>query len=89
MHNGYFSHLSDVVSFYVTRDTDPAHWYLSGTKFEDLPAQFRGNVNTAEVPYDRHPGEAPRLDAQEISDLVAFLRTLTDQDFVAMLPFAN
>lgn len=39
---------------------------------------YAGNVNTGEVPYDRHIGEAPRLDAEEIDDLIAFLCTLTD-----------
>jgi len=28
-------------------------------KFNDLPAQYAGNVNTEEVPYDRKAGEAP------------------------------
>jgi cytochrome c peroxidase len=84
-HNGRFNNLQDLVAFYVTRDTDPARWYPSGTTFDDLPPQYRGNVNTVEVPYDRHPGEPPHLDAQEQSDLVAFLRTLTDRQFVPLM----
>jgi cytochrome c peroxidase len=77
------------VAFYVTRDTDPDRWYPPGAKFNDLPPAFQGNVNTSEIPYDRHLGEAPRLNVQEIADLIAFLRTLTDDRFVGMLPISN
>ena len=77
-HNGRFQTLREVVDFYVTRDTDPGRWYPGGNKFDDLPPQYRGNVNTEEVPYDRHPGESPRLNGEEIDALVAFLGTLTD-----------
>lgn len=89
MHNGFFAHLSDVVAFYATRDTDPDRWYPVGAKFNDLPPAFQANVNTSEIPYDRHLGEAPRLNAQEIADVIAFLRTLTDDQFVGMLPISN
>ena len=47
-------------------------------RFDDLPADVTGNVNTVEVPYDRKPGEAPRLTETELDDLEAFLNTLTD-----------
>jgi len=77
-HNGRFQTLREVVDFYVTRDTNPERWYPGGNKFDDLPPQYRGNVNTEEVPYDRHPGESPRLNPEEIDALVAFLGTLTD-----------
>jgi len=81
-HNGKFDRLRDVVDFYVTRDTDPARWYpkVNGAvmKFDDLPSALHGNVNTAEPPYDRQPGDAPALTPEEIDDVVAFLRTLTD-----------
>jgi cytochrome c peroxidase len=86
MHNGFFKDLEDVVAFYATRDTDPTRWYPGGVKFDDLPAAARGNVNTSEAPYDRQPGDQPRLNAQEIHDLAAFLRTLTDRDFEYLLP---
>jgi cytochrome c peroxidase len=89
MHNGVFVHLADVVAFYVTRDTDPDRWYPVGAKFNDLPNAFHTNVNTSEIPYDRHLGETPRLNTQEIADLTAFLRTLTDSQFVGMLPISN
>jgi len=82
-HNGVFDNLTDVVTFYVTRDTDPARWYPrradgSIDKFNDLPAAYRANVNTSEAPYNRQPGMAPALNPQEIADVVAFLGTLTD-----------
>ncbi len=83
-HNGYFEELRDVVRFYVTRDTNPELWYPMGVsgvvdKFDDLPADYAANVNTDEVPYDRHPGEQPRLTDEEIDAVVAFLETLTDR----------
>ncbi len=81
-HNGRFASLRDVVDFYVTRDTEPARWYPTANgivaKYDDLPAAYHGNVNTSEPPYDRRPGDAPALGADEIDDVVAFLRTLTD-----------
>jgi len=77
-HNGRFETLREVVDFYVTRDTDPERWYPGGNKFDDLPASYKGNVNTSEVPYDRGPGQAPRLSPEEIDAVVAFLGTLTD-----------
>lgn len=81
-HNGAFSNLTDVVSFYVRRDTNPEQWYPSVggvvQKFNDLPPQYRANVNTSEAPYNRQPGMQPALSSSEIDDLVRFLGTLTD-----------
>ena len=76
--------LRDVVAFYATRDTDPARWYPrtrkgKPEKFDDLPADYHGNVNTEEVPYDRKPGQKPRLSEKDIDAIVAFLETLTDR----------
>ncbi len=84
MHNGVFTTLRDVVRFYVTRDTNIDRWYPTDDHyfvhpFDDLPFALRGNVSTDEVPYDRAPGETPRLDPDEIEDVVAFLGTLTDR----------
>jgi cytochrome c peroxidase len=39
---------------------------------------YVGNVNTGEIPYDRHTGGNPALNPAEIEDVVAFLCTLTD-----------
>ena len=81
-HNGAFESLREVVDFYVRRDTDPGEWYpKDGTgvrRFDDLPPDLAGSVNTTEVPYDRKPGEAPALTPGEIDDVVAFLKTLDD-----------
>ena len=81
-HNGRFKNLRDTVRFYVRRDTNPEEFYPSVDgqleKFDDLPAELRGNVNHSEVPYDRQAGELPRLSEDEIDDLLSFLSTLTD-----------
>lgn len=82
-HNGAFDNLKDVVAFYVRRDTNPEEWYPTGAdgvvqKFNDLPPEYRKNVNTTEVPYNRQPGMAPALSPSEIDDVVKFLGTLTD-----------
>ncbi len=84
LHNGVFTKLRDVVAFYATRDTDPARWYPrddkgKAVKFDDLPANYRKNVNVEEAPYDRKEGQKPRLSEKEIDAIVAFLETLTDK----------
>jgi len=81
-HNGAFHSLRQVVEFYATRDTNPGKWYPRGKdgkleKFDDLPPQYRGNVN-ADAPFAPLPGNRPRLTPAEIDDIVAFLNTLTD-----------
>ncbi|MGI4984561.1 MAG: cytochrome-c peroxidase [Janthinobacterium lividum] len=82
-HNGVFHTLGDVMHFYVERETDPARWYprrRDGTidVYDDLPAQYRKNVDTADAPFDRKVGDAPALNAAEIRDVIVFLGTLTD-----------
>lgn len=82
-HNGAFKSLLDALRFYVRRDTNPEEFYpfdANGVveKFDDLPPELHRNVNTEEVPYERHPGQAPRLGDAEIDDVIAFLGTLTD-----------
>ena len=84
MDNGTFKTLREAVAFYATRDTNPERWYPktaegSVAKYDDLPKEYWDNVNAREVPYDRKPGEAPRLDDEEIDAIVAFLETLTDR----------
>jgi cytochrome c peroxidase len=78
MHNGVFDNLRDVVAFYATRDTDPLKWYPDGKKFNDLPSIFHGNVDVDTPPYQRRPKQRPQLNDEEIDDIVAFLKTLTD-----------
>ena len=84
-HNGHFKNLQDVLAFYVRRDTHPQEWYPAAPdnarqrqQFNDLPAQYRANVNTDELPYQRKPGQTPVLNTEEINDVIAFLKTLTD-----------
>ncbi len=86
-HNGRFHTLKDALTFYVQRDTNPEKFYPlkpDGTydKFNDLPQQYRRNVNQEEVPYNRHQGDVPALSDAEIDDVIAFLGTLSD-GFVA------
>lgn len=83
-HNGGIKTLRDAVAFYATRDTRPDLWYPRDgkgkpVKVNDLPKKYRDNINTVEVPYDRKPGQKPRLNDREIDAIVAFLKTLTDK----------
>ena len=63
MHNGAFTKLRDVVAFYATRAT---HALRAGTrratKFDDVPAKYRANVNVSSLPYNRPEGASRRLD---------------------------
>jgi cytochrome c peroxidase len=79
MHNGAFTNLRDVVVFYATRATSPRRWYPSGVPFDATPPQYRAEIDTTTVPYNRRPGEAPAFNDAEIDAIVAFLRTLTDR----------
>lgn len=89
-HNGVFHSLAEAVRFYAQRDSAPERWYArdAGGRtvlFDDLPAQYHGNINT-EPPFGRHRGDRPALSEAEIRDVVAFLKTLTDAD---QLPPSN
>ena len=79
-HNASFATLEDVVAFYATRDLDPARWYpvVGGQvqAFNDMPPAYRTNVQQG-APF-RRPGQPPALTPQDVTDLVAFLGTLTD-----------
>ncbi|XQU73417.1 Cytochrome-c peroxidase [Cupriavidus sp. H18C2] len=83
MHNGVFRSLEEVVRFYNTRDTAPQDWYPRDAqgrvaKFNDLPARYRANID-GQMPLDkRRAGSPPPMTDQEMQDLVAFLKTLTD-----------
>lgn len=82
MHNGTFTNLRDVVGFYATRATHPARWYKAGVSFDDLPEKYRGQVNVTSVPYNRRPGQRPLLNDEDIDAIVAFLKTLTDAQYI-------
>jgi len=81
-HNGVFHGLEEVVRFYAERDTQPQKWYPPGKdgvvlKFDDLPAQYRANIDR-QVPFDRRPRDQPAMSEADIQNIVAFLNTLTD-----------
>jgi cytochrome c peroxidase len=82
-HNGVFHSLQQVLDFYDFRDTNPEKVYprsANGTvqKFDDIPARYRANVDVADPPFDRHLGDTPAMTAQDETDIIAFLQTLTD-----------
>ncbi|MEI8266529.1 MAG: cytochrome c peroxidase [Betaproteobacteria bacterium] len=81
-HNGAVATLEEAVSFYATRDSDPGRWYPTANgvvqRFNDLPPAYRGNV-TQQAPFGPPPRNGgPRLNPQDVQDIVSFLRTLTD-----------
>ena len=91
-HNGVVSKLRDAVAFYAERDVNPGRWYPidehgAVRQYDDLPAEYRSNVNK-EPPFNRGPGDAPALSEQEITDITAFLMTLTDGFSPPPLPLA-
>jgi len=91
-HNGKFKSLREAIEFYNTRDTNPERWYpqVNGVvrKFDDLPAQYRANLDK-QGPLDGRPARsAPPMSTQDIDDLIAFLNTLTD-DYTPPPPTAQ
>ena len=80
-HNGVIHSLPDAVRFYAERDTQPDRWYPRAhgatVKFDDLPAVYRANIDT-QAPFDRQEGDTPAMNAADIEDVVAFLKTLSD-----------
>jgi cytochrome c peroxidase len=82
-HNGVFHTLQQVLDFYNLRDTEPEKIYpraVDGAvqKFDDIPLQYRANVDVSDPPFDRHLGEMPAMTAQDEADIIAFLKTLND-----------
>jgi cytochrome c peroxidase len=82
-HNGVFTTLQQVLDFYAWRDVAPARIYPRGRdgrvgQYDDIPEQYRANVDTAAPPFGRSKGEAPAMTPAEERDIIAFLRTLTD-----------
>jgi cytochrome c peroxidase len=83
-HNGYFHTLKAALQFYVQRDTNPERWYPHGkdgaVKFDDLPPAERANINVIDLPLNNKRGGKPIWNERDIEDVIAFLKTLTDQD---------
>ena len=82
-HNGVFHSLREVLDFYNFRDVDPGRVYPLGAdgtveKWNDLPPRYRANVDVSDPPFDRKPGDAPAMTAEDEQDVIAFLQTLTD-----------
>jgi cytochrome c peroxidase len=77
MHNGYFADLRNVVDFYNTRDSKPRCPNPLTTEADAIKqgcwpvAEMTENVNKDEL------GDL-KLTEQEVDDIVAFMRTLTD-----------
>ncbi len=71
------------MEFYVTRDLTPGRWYprinSRVIRFDDLPPRYRANVDISDAPLNRDPGEPPALTDAEITQVIAFLRTLDDR----------
>lgn len=71
------------MDFYVLRDLEPERFYPKGPDgkvqtYNDIPAAYRGNIDTTDAPFDRKPGQAPALTRAERQAIIAFLQTLTD-----------
>ncbi|WP_426408807.1 cytochrome-c peroxidase [Bradyrhizobium ganzhouense] len=82
-HNGVFSTLEQVMDFYSFRDTNPEKVFrraADGTvqKYDDIPEKYRANVDVTDPPFDRHLGDKPAMTDQDMADIIAFLKTLTD-----------
>lgn len=82
-HNGVFHSLQQVLDFYADRDTHPERFYPRNAagqviEYDDIPRQYRANVDRVDAPLNRHPGDPPALTSTEIKDVIAFLGTLTD-----------
>jgi cytochrome c peroxidase len=78
-----FKNLRDALRFYVRRDTNPDEFYprdANGVvqKFDDLPPEYRDNVDSQKPLDGRAKGAQPAMSEQDIRDLEVFLNTLTD-----------
>ncbi|MFC0399179.1 cytochrome-c peroxidase [Paraburkholderia rhizosphaerae] len=82
-HNGVYHDLQHVMDFYNLRNTNPDKIYpknASGKveQYDDLPAQYHANIDVADAPFDRKPGDKPAMTDSEIQDIIAFINTLSD-----------
>ena len=82
-HNGVYHDLQHVLDFYNLRDTNPEKIYPTDAaghvqKFNDLPKSDWANIDNADPPFGLNQGDKPPLTQAEESDIIAFLKTLTD-----------
>ncbi len=82
-HNGVYHSLDQVMTFYNLRSVQPEKIYprdASGRTqaYDDLPPQYHANIDVKDAPFDRTPGQPPAMTAQDMNDIIAFLRTLDD-----------
>ena len=81
-HNGVYHTLQQVLDFYNFRDVQPGKIYpaVDGKvrKFNDLPPPDHANVDVTDPPLNRKRGEQPAMTAQDMRDIIAFLKTLND-----------
>lgn len=80
-HNGVFTTLRQVMDFYALRDLSPGRFYPRDENgrvrlYDDLPPQYRANVDTLDAPFGKR--HAPALTEAEREKIIAFLGTLTD-----------
>jgi cytochrome c peroxidase len=84
-HNGVYHSLREVLDFYNLRDAEPARIYPRDRNgrvlsYDDLPARYHANVDTADAPFGRPPGSRPPLTDADEADIIAFITTLNDGD---------
>ena len=46
-------------------------------KFNDRPLRYRGNVDVADRPFDRHLGDTPAMTADDEADIIASCKPST------------
>jgi cytochrome c peroxidase len=82
-HNGVYHDMKQVMDFYNLRNTNPEKIYprdASGKVmvFDDVPKEYRANIDYADAPFDVKPTDKPAMTDQDIKDIIAFIGTLND-----------
>ncbi|RKP49603.1 cytochrome-c peroxidase [Pararobbsia silviterrae] len=82
-HNGVYHTLKQVMDFYNLRNTHPDAIYPRDANgklqpYDDLPARYRANIDVADAPFDRKFGDPNAMSDQDIDDIIAFMKTLSD-----------
>jgi cytochrome c peroxidase len=82
-HNGVYRSLDQVLTFYNLRDLQPGKIYPRDTRgrvaqYDDLPENYHANIDKADAPFGRKPGDALPMTDADMKDIIAFLQTLND-----------